>query len=122
MNRAVFLDRDGTINYDKHYLYKQEDFEFIPGAIEGMQILQSMDYKLIIITNQSGIARGLYAVEDFYKLNEWMLETLVKNGVKIEAVYFCPHLPNASLHEYRLECDCRKPALGLFKRQYTRRT
>ena len=71
MNKAIFLDRDGTINVDKAYLSKIEDFEYLPRVIEGLKLLQNAEYKLIIVTNQSGIARGYYTEEDFLKLNDW---------------------------------------------------
>lgn len=106
MNKAIFLDRDGTINIDKNYLYKIEDWEFIDGVIEGLEILQKLGYKLIVITNQSGIARGYYTEEDAHKIFEYMINELKKNGIKIEKVYYCPHIGN--------ECECRKPKLGLF--------
>lgn len=114
-NRAVFLDRDGTINVEKHYLHKFEDFEFLPGAIEALRMLQDAGYILIIVTNQSGIGRGYYTEVDFLKLNEWMLNELEKKNVHISKVYYCPHLPNAFVKEYRKNCACRKPALGMFE-------
>ena len=113
-NKAVFLDRDGTINVDKHYLYKIEEFEFLSGAVEGMRALQEAGYLLIIVTNQSGIGRGYYTEEAFHTLNQWMIETLERQGVHITAVYYCPHLPDAALPEYRQECSCRKPKLGMY--------
>ena len=106
MNKAIFLDRDGTINVDKHYLYKIEDFEFLPGAIEALKLFQGKKFKLIIITNQSGIARGYYTIDDFYKLHDYINNELKKYSIKIDGVYFCPHL-----HE---KCNCRKPKTGLF--------
>jgi D-glycero-D-manno-heptose 1,7-bisphosphate phosphatase len=114
MNKAVFLDRDGTINVEKNYLYKIEDFEFLPGVIEGLKLLQDAGYLLIIITNQSGIARGYYTEEDFNRLNNWMLNQLKENGVNISKVYYCPHLPDSPVEKYRKDCDCRKPKLGMF--------
>lgn len=116
MNKAIFLDRDGTINIEKNYLYKIEDFEFIPGAIEGMRELSSAGFKLIIITNQSGIARGYYTEDEFKILNDWMLEELRCQGVVIDAVYYCPHLPDASIDKYKKNCSCRKPSLGLYEK------
>ncbi len=108
MNKAVFLDRDGTINIDKGYLYRIEDFEFLPGAIEGLRKLQEAGYLLIIITNQSGIARGYYTEEDFIKLNEYMKGELKKEGITITEVYYCPHYGN--------DCECRKPKTAMFER------
>ncbi len=116
MNKAVFLDRDGTINVEKHYLYKIEDFEFLPGAIDGLKMLQDLGYMLIVITNQSGIARGYYTERDFWNLNCWMIATLKKNGIVINGVYYCPHLPDAVIEEYKVVCNCRKPAIGLYER------
>ncbi len=115
MSKAVFLDRDGTINIDKNYIYKMEDFEFIPGAVEALRLLQKEGYKLIIITNQSGIARGYYTEEQYETLNQWMLRELEAAGVYIDGVYYCPHHPGAKVKEYRKECNCRKPGLGLFE-------
>ena len=116
MNKAVFLDRDGTINVDKGYLYRISDFEFLPGAVDALRMLQNAGYLLIIITNQSGIARGYYTEEDFMILNDWMKNELMKHGVKISGVYYCPHLPDAEVERYRKVCSCRKPETGLFER------
>lgn len=114
MKKAVFLDRDGTINLDKHYLYRKEEFEFLPGAIEGMKKLQDMGYLLIIITNQSGIARGYYSEQQYKDLEQWMVGELEMAGVHVSGIYYCPHLPVASVNEYAVSCECRKPGLGLF--------
>lgn len=111
---AVFLDRDGTINVDKDYLYKIKDFEFLPGAISGMKMLIDKGYKLIIITNQSGIARGYYTEKDFEKLTKWMIEELELQGITITDVFFCPHLPEAHEGIYKKICKCRKPGTQLF--------
>lgn len=115
MNKAIFLDRDGTINIDKGYLYKIEDFEYIPGVIEGLRMLQDAGYLLIVITNQSGIARGYYSEEDFLELNEWMLSDLKKKGINITKVYYCPHHPSGKIEEYKVDCNCRKPKLGMYE-------
>lgn len=114
MKKAIFLDRDGTINVEKHYLHRIEDFEFLSGVIEGLRLLQKNNYLLIIITNQSGIGRGYYSEKDFHKLNNWMLETLNEQHIKIAKVYYCPHLPDAKVNKYRMDCECRKPKLGMY--------
>ncbi len=114
MNKAVFLDRDGTINVDKGYLYRIEDFVFLPGAVEGLKLLQEAGFLLVIVTNQSGIARGFFSEDDFNKLNTFMLEELNQRGVHIAGVYYCPHLPDAKIEQYRMSCECRKPGLALF--------
>lgn len=127
-NKAIFLDRDGTINIDRDYLYRIRDFEFITGVPEALKLLQDAGYKLIIITNQSGIARGFYTESDYETLNDWMLNTLCDTyGVEITASYYCPHLPPESsglkiksvekeLEKYRVNCSCRKPGTALFER------
>jgi len=105
--RAIFLDRDGTININEpEYVYKIEDFKFIPNVIEALKKLSETDYKLIIITNQSGIGRGYYKLEDMEKLHKWMLEELQKQGIKIDKIYYCPHKSEDN-------CECRKPKIGM---------
>jgi len=106
LNKAVFLDRDGVINIEKNYLYKIEDFEFVNGTFETLQTLQDTGYKLFIITNQSGIGRGYYTLEDFNKLTSWMLNEFEKNSITISQVELCPHSPNDN-------CSCRKPLTGM---------
>ena len=101
-NKAVFLDRDGVINVEKNYLYKIEDFEFVQGVFETLKYLISKDYKLFIITNQSGISRGYYSLNDFNLLTSWMLEKFENEGILISQVELCPHGPND-------DCECRKP-------------
>ncbi len=114
--KAVFLDRDGTINVEKDYLFRIEEFEFLPKVIDGLRLLQAAGYLLIVITNQSGIARGYYTENDYQKLTAWMCSTLKIQNVLITDVYHCPHHPDAVVPAYRKNCDCRKPKLGLFWR------
>ena len=113
MRKALFLDRDGVINIEKHYLHKIEDFEFIPGIIEVMRQYRQEGYVLVVVTNQSGIGRGYYTEEAFWKLTEWMKQTLAEQGVIIEGVYFSPYHPEKGVGEYRRESDCRKPGPGM---------
>ncbi|WP_072682689.1 D-glycero-beta-D-manno-heptose 1,7-bisphosphate 7-phosphatase [Arcobacter sp. LA11] len=108
MQKAIFLDRDGVINIEKNYLYKIEDFEFVEGVFETLQYLQSLEYKLFIITNQSGIGRGYYSLDDFDLLTNWMKKELEKYDIKISQVELCPHGPNDG-------CNCRKPKIGMIK-------
>jgi histidinol-phosphate phosphatase family protein len=98
---AIFLDRDGTLNKDSGYVYKIKDFEILPGVIEGLKMLQD-DFIFIIITNQSGIGRGYYTVDDFHAFNNLLVKTLANEGIEIKKTYFCPHLKE-------VQCDCRKP-------------
>lgn len=116
MNRAVFLDRDGTLNVDKGYIHEIDEFEWLPGVLEALKLFRGNGYMLLIVTNQSGIARGYYSEADFQELNRWMLEYLEQRGIHIEKVYYCPHHPEASVTEYRQRCSCRKPQVGLFER------
>ena len=115
MNKAVFLDRDGTINVDRAYLYKLEEFRFEPGAVEGMKILQDEGYRIIIITGQSGIGRGYYSEEDFHNLMTHMQRELEERGIKIEGYLFCPHHPTKGIEKYRIDCSCRKPKTGMLE-------
>jgi D-glycero-D-manno-heptose 1,7-bisphosphate phosphatase len=108
MNRAIFLDRDGTLNVEKDYLYKIEDFEFIDGVFETCKYFQDNGYLIIIITNQAGIARGKYTEKDFEILTKWMIKEFEKNNIKISKVYHCPHHP-----DFSGECECRKPNPGM---------
>ncbi len=116
MQPAVFLDRDGTINIEKNYLYRIEDFRYIEGVITALKKLYEAGFLLVIITNQSGIARGYYTEEDYLKLNEWLISDLKKKGIVIARSYYCPHYPQARVKKYRVVCDCRKPGAELFKR------
>ncbi|NPA55894.1 MAG: HAD family hydrolase [Epsilonproteobacteria bacterium] len=104
MNKAVFLDRDGVINEDFGYVYKKEDFVFKEGIFELLRHFQSQGYKLFIITNQSGIARGYYTTEDFWELMEWVKDKFSKEGITIDDIAFCPCHP-----EFTSTCECRKP-------------
>lgn len=113
-NKAVFLDRDGTINVEKHYLYKIEDFEYLEGALDALKTLSEMGFKLIIVTNQSGIARGYYSENDFKQLDDWMRKDLLDKGIIIADSYYCPHLPGGSVKKYAKVCECRKPKTGLY--------
>lgn len=116
MNKAVFLDRDGTIIVDKHYAYLPETIEFIPDAIEGLQKLQNAGFLLIIITNQSGVAKGLFTEEELKIFNKKMTKMLLEKNIKITDLYYCPHHPEGIIKKYALNCNCRKPKIALFLR------
>ncbi len=112
--KAVFLDRDGTINYDTGHLYRTEDFQFIENADKAISEIKSKGYLAIVITNQAGIAKGLYTAEDADTLHSYIDFLLYKNcGVTADAYYYCPHHPEAVVGELRKECPCRKPNPGL---------
>ncbi|VFP87609.1 D-glycero-beta-D-manno-heptose-1,7-bisphosphate 7-phosphatase [Candidatus Erwinia haradaeae] len=111
---AIFFDRDGTINIDHGYISGTEHFEFIDGAIEAMHELITMGFILVLITNQSGIGRGIFSQDQFIQLTRWMSSFLERNHIHLAGVYFCPHHPHALIKQLRKSCDCRKPKPGMF--------
>lgn len=111
--KAAFLDRDGVINVDNGYVGRWEDFDFVPGVFDLLRRLAADGYSLVIVTNQSGIARGLFTEKEYQQLTGRYLEALAANGIKIDAVYHCPHHPDGLIPEYSLPCNCRKPAPGM---------
>ncbi|MFT6978203.1 MAG: D-glycero-D-manno-heptose 1,7-bisphosphate phosphatase [Shewanella psychromarinicola] len=113
MNKAVFLDRDGVINKDNGYVHIVDDFEYIDGVFEACLALKQMGYLLVVVTNQSGIARGMYSEDDFHHLTEWMDWNFADKGVELDGIYYCPHHPEKGLGEYKQDCDCRKPKPGM---------
>lgn len=115
MATAVFLDRDGTINVEKKYVYKPEEIEFENGSLEAIAKLNSAGYKVIVITNQAGIARGYYTEEDVDRLHQWINSELAKYGAHIDRFYYCPHHPEHGIGIYKKICFCRKPRIGLIK-------
>ncbi len=104
--KVIFLDRDNTINYDPGYLSDPNKVILLPNVIEGLKLLQENNYEFIIITNQSGIGRGYYTLEDFYKVNNKILELLGKQKIYIKDILFCPHTDEDN-------CNCRKPKPGM---------
>ncbi|MGL4614830.1 MAG: D-glycero-beta-D-manno-heptose 1,7-bisphosphate 7-phosphatase [Shewanella sp.] len=113
VNRAVFLDRDGVINKDHGYVHQVDDFEYIEGVFDACIALKQMGYKLVVVTNQSGIARGLYSEEQFHSLTEWMDWNFADKGVELDGIYYCPHHPEKGVGDYKVDCDCRKPKPGM---------
>ena len=114
--KAAFIDRDGVLNEERAFVHRIEDFTFVPGAVAALQALQSAEYALVVITNQSGIARGLYSEEQYLALTAHMRENLQASGVRLDAVEYCPHLADAPLERYRVDCECRKPRPGMLRR------
>mgnify|MGYP000156137381 CR=1 FL=1 len=104
--KTIFLDRDGVINKEINYLHKIQDFEFIDGIFEACHHFKSLGYHIVIVTNQSGIARNIYKDEDYQILTIWMLEEFKKNNIEILDIFHCPHGPHSS-------CKCRKPRPGM---------
>ena len=113
MTTVVFLDRDGVLNADIGYLWRKEDVIWIPGAFEAIRLFNRQGWPVVVVTNQSGVARGYYREQDIEGLHAWMNEELAKKGIWIDAFYFCPHHPRGILQEYIQDCACRKPQPGL---------
>lgn len=110
---AVFLDRDGTINLDKGYFCKPEEFEFEEGSIEAIRLLNQAGYKVLVISNQAGIAMGHFSEAQVDELHRWVKAELAKQGAHIDAFYYCPHHAKLGIGKYKTACDCRKPSPGL---------
>lgn len=115
MKRAVFLDRDGTINVEKDYLYQIKDFEFIPGTEEAIHLLNQAGFMVIVVTNQSGVARGYYTEEDVENLHRHIDRELGNYGAHVDAWYYCPH-HTSGRGSYALPCSCRKPFPGMLRK------
>ena len=114
--KAAFLDRDGVINLDRAYVHRWDEFEFVPGAIDAMRRLKQAGYALVIVTNQSGLARGYYTEAQYQALTRAMTQALADAGAAIDAVYHCPHHPKGRVAGLDIDCDCRKPAPGMILR------
>lgn len=108
MSRCLFLDRDGVINTDIGYAFRPEDIEFMPGIFAVCRHFQQLGYQLIVVTNQSGIARGYYSEADFSRLNTWLTGAFAEQGLTLTDIFHCPHHPDITG-----PCDCRKPAPGM---------
>ncbi|HEY9025785.1 MAG TPA: D-glycero-beta-D-manno-heptose 1,7-bisphosphate 7-phosphatase [Burkholderiaceae bacterium] len=113
---AAFIDRDGVINAELHYVHRIEDFHILPGVFDGLRTLARAGFALVVVTNQAGIARGLYDEAAFERLTDHMQARMAAEGIALEAVYHCPHHPAGSVAAYAVECDCRKPAPGMLLR------
>ncbi|MBE4907215.1 HAD family hydrolase [Bacillus luteolus] len=117
---AIFFDRDGVLNEDDGYVYKPPDFKWIPGATEVIRRLKEKGYLVIVITNQSGVARGFYTEDDVIHLHTWMNKDLYgRHQQQIDAFYYCPHHPKIGNEVYQKECECRKPRPGLVRKALT---
>jgi D-glycero-D-manno-heptose 1,7-bisphosphate phosphatase len=114
MRRALFLDRDGVINKEVNYLHKIEDFEILPGVVPVLKTAQQKGFLIIIVTNQAGIAKGYYTEEEYRILEKHIENFFKKEGVHIDATYFCPHHPDGK-GKYKRVCDCRKPGIGMIQ-------
>ncbi|HYR26776.1 MAG TPA: D-glycero-beta-D-manno-heptose 1,7-bisphosphate 7-phosphatase [Aquabacterium sp.] len=111
--KAAFLDRDGVINLDRAYVHRWDEFEFVPGAVEAMRRLREAGYTLVVVTNQSGLARGMYTEAQYQALTAQMRQVLAEAGAEVAGVYHCPHHPKGKVPELAVDCDCRKPEPGM---------
>ena len=113
---AVFIDRDGTINEQMGYINHLSRFKIIPGVPEAFSLLNDLGFLVIVITNQSGIARGYYSIDLVHQIHDLLRKTIKKEAnATIDAILFCPHHPQGTVSEYTMDCDCRKPKTGLIK-------
>lgn len=112
-NKAVFIDRDGVINEERNYVHRIDDFVLLAGVLDGLKLLNGAGYRLIVVTNQAGIARGYYSQKEMDILHEHLHKNLALHGVTLDAIYFCPHHPQGEVKSFAIDCNCRKPAPGM---------
>lgn len=110
---AVFIDRDGTINEQMGYINHLSRFKILPGIPEAIRLLNENNFLAIVVTNQSGVARGYFPIELVDEVHSFMEDSLRKAGAFVDGIFFCPHYPTGNVPEYTIECDCRKPKTGL---------
>jgi D,D-heptose 1,7-bisphosphate phosphatase len=115
-NKAVFLDRDGTIIIEKGYLASSDEVELYKGAPNALRMLKDNGFLLIVVTNQSAVARGLVSLDTIENIHHRMISILRKDGIELDGIYYCPHHPTEGINEYVKDCDCRKPGTGLLER------
>ena len=115
MKKAVFLDRDGTINREVDNLRDLSQLRFLPGAARAIERMNKLGYLVIIITNQPVVARGLLTAKELDEIHAVIIRRLGSKNARIDAIYYCPHHPNANVRKYRMECKCRKPNTGLVR-------
>lgn len=116
MNKAVFLDRDGVITKEPpYYAHKIDQLELIPKSAESIRLLNESGFKIVVISNQSGVARGYYQEKDIEIYNGAMKKKLEEENAYIDAIYYCPHYSEAIIEKYKIDCECRKPKPGMLK-------
>ncbi len=116
LNRAVFLDRDGTVNVEVGYLSDLNQLQLIPGAGTAIKRLNEKGFKVVLVTNQSGVARGYFSESFVLETHVLLKQMLLQEGANIDGIYYCPHHPKAGNSHYTKECDCRKPGTGMINR------
>lgn len=115
VHKAAFIDRDGVINEERGYVHRADQFALLPGVPEGLALLARAGYKLVVVTNQAGVARGYYDEQAVALLHAHMRQLLAAHRVHIDAIYYCPHHPEGAVAQYRQQCTCRKPADGMLR-------
>ncbi|QHS52971.1 D-glycero-beta-D-manno-heptose 1,7-bisphosphate 7-phosphatase [Edaphobacter sp. 12200R-103] len=115
-HKALFLDRDGVVNVEIGYLSRIEDVEFVPGIFSLCRTAMRLGYRLVIVTNQAGIARGYYDEAAFESLMDWMREQMYAQGVELDGVYYCPYHPEHGIKDYKREHEDRKPGTGMLRK------
>lgn len=113
---AAFLDRDGVLNVDAGYVHLPKDFVWIQGAREAIRTLNAAGHFVFVVSNQSGVARGMFSLDDVERLHVWINSELALLGARVDAFYFCPHHPTEGRGPFARECDCRKPKPGMILR------
>ena len=115
-HRCVFLDRDGTINEEVNYLSHPDQLRLIAGAAEAIKLLNQNGYKVVVVTNQAGVARGYFTEQAVREVHEVLEKMLEAHGAAVDAIYYCPHHPAAGIGVYRQDCNCRKPKPGMLEK------
>ncbi len=113
--KAAFVDRDGTLIAERDFLTQKEDIEIFPQTVEAIKLLRELGYLVVVVSNQSGVARGYLTEQRVFEINEEVFRRLEENDARPDLFFYCPHHPDASVKEYRLVCECRKPAPGMVK-------
>ncbi|HBF39611.1 MAG TPA: D,D-heptose 1,7-bisphosphate phosphatase [Firmicutes bacterium] len=113
MHKAVFLDRDGTVIEECNYLKDPEQVKLFPGAAQAVKLLKEKGFLTVIVTNQSGIARGYFDIHTLQQVHAKMNLLLAVDGVAVDSIYYCPHYPGGIIAPFNIDCDCRKPQIGL---------
>ena len=117
--KALFLDRDGVINEEASYLWRREDVHFVPGIFSLCRTAQSLGYRLVVVTNQAGIGRGMYTEAEFHTLMDWMREQFARESITLDAIYFSPYHPEHGVGDYKRDHEDRKPGTGMLRRAVT---
>jgi D-glycero-D-manno-heptose 1,7-bisphosphate phosphatase len=112
---AAFLDRDGVLNFDDGYIGTRDRIRWTPGVVSAIRTLNKAGYLVFVITNQSGVARGMFSEQDVHDLHDWMRDELQRDGARIDDFRFCPHHADGSVADYAVDCECRKPKPGMLR-------